>query len=263
MNLQYKNWLMVAVTFCAFLLTSCNNDDQDAIDANEIGSINLEFDNVYNNADFSFNTNYTNSNGEVVKFTNAKYIVSNVILTKEDGTTFEIPKNESYFIVNEEDASSREILLTNIPAGNYSKVTFGIGVDQEKFNTGETGQGNFITTAQTEGMLWSWSAGYKFLSLEGTFTTPSITSATQFRVHTGQTSTSYNYTTVTLDFPDKALVRKTITPDVHIFADLAKAIDGTNKINFTEGADVMFGAKLALITTNLSSVFSVDHVHND
>ena len=74
---------------------------------------------------------------------------------------------------------------------------------------------------------------------------------------------------VTLNFPDKALVRTTITPDVHIFADVAKIIDGTNKIKLTDnnmggmGAMIMSGANLPLVTANLSNMFSVDHVHND
>jgi hypothetical protein len=55
-----------------------------------------------------------------------------------------------------------------------------------------------------------------------------------FMVHTGKSGDYYNYTSVTLPFPDVALVRPTITPDVHIFADVAKIIDGTNKIKLTD-----------------------------
>jgi hypothetical protein len=46
-------------------------------------------------------------------------------------------------------------------------------------------------------------------------------------------------------------------------ADLSQLIDGTNKINFSESATVMGGAKLALVTANISSMFTIDHVHND
>jgi hypothetical protein len=111
--------------------------------------------------------------------------------------------------------------------------------------------------------MWSWSAGYKFIAFEGTFTTPTVTTAKEFKVHTGQTGTDYNYIEVTLDFPENALVRTTITPQVHIMADLSQLIDGTNKINFSESATVMGGAKLALVTANISSMFTIDHVHND
>jgi len=69
--------------------------------------------------------------------------------------------------------------------------------------------------------------------------------------------------------PSKALVRNTITPVVHIVADLSKIIDGTNKIKLSDnnmggmGAMIMGGANLPLITANLNGMFRIDHVHND
>jgi hypothetical protein len=111
--------------------------------------------------------------------------------------------------------------------------------------------------------MWSWSAGYKFVAFEGTFTSPTVTTATDYKVHTGQTGTDYNYTEVTLNFPNNALVRSSITPQVHIMADLQHIIDGTNKISLTTQPTIMGGSKLALVTANLSNMFEVHHVHND
>ena len=150
-----------------------------------------------------------------------------------------------------------------MPAANYNKISFGIGVDKAQFDLGATGQGDFLATAQTAGMMWSWSAGYKFVAFEGTFTSSTFPTETMYKVHTGQTGTDYNYTTVTLDFPDLAKVRTTITPQVHIMADVKHLIDGTNKLSLTEQATVMGGAKLALVTANISNMFEVEHVHND
>jgi hypothetical protein len=83
-------------------------------------------------------------------------------------------------------------------------------------------------------------------------------------VHTGKTGTIYNYSEVTLNLPDNALVRTNITPQVHIMADLKKVIDGTTVINFEEGLDVMSGTKVQNISANnVPSLFEVEHVHND
>jgi uncharacterized protein related to proFAR isomerase len=73
-----------------------------------------------------------------------------------------------------------------------------------------------------------------------------------FKVHTGQTGTDYNYTTVSLDLKTKALVRSTITPQIHIVADLSKVLNSTNVIKLDNnasgtGANIM-GGKLPLIT---------------
>lgn len=267
MKFQLKT--IVAALAISLALTSCSNDDDPAEVITGEGNLKLEFDNVYKDADLAFNTAYVNSNGETVKISKAKYIVSNIVLTKEDGSTYTVPKSESYFIVDESDATSQMIELDNIPAGNYTKVKFGIGVDQAQFNLGATGQGDFLALAQAEGMMWSWSAGYKFVAFEGMFTSSTVTTDTMFMVHTGQTGTNYNYTEITLNLPEQATVRTTITPDVHIFADVAKIIDGTNKIMLTDnnmggmGAMIMGGANLPLITSNLSGMFTVNHVHND
>lgn len=264
MKFQLKK--IAAVVVIAISFFSCSNDDE-VISGN--GNLKLEFDNVYNANNLAFNTPYTNSNGEVVKINKLKYIVSNIVLTKADGTTFTLPKSQSYFIVDEATAASALLNLPNIPAANYTKVSFGIGVDQAQFNLGATGQGDFLALAQTAGMMWSWSAGYKFLAFEGTFTSLTVTTATSFMVHTGQTGTDYNYTTVSLNLPTNALVRTTITPQVHIMADISKVLDGTNKISLTAsngmgmGAMIMSGDKLPLITSNLPNMFSVEHVHND
>jgi hypothetical protein len=185
------------------------------------------------------------------------------VLTKTDGSTYTVPKSQSYFFVNEANAASTILNLPNIPAGNYNKVTFGVGVDQAQFDMGASGQGTLWTDAQALGMTWSWAAGYKFIKFEGTVTSTSHTNA-NFRVHTGKTGTIYNYTEVSLDFPDNALVRTNITPQVHIMADLKKVIDGTTKINFEEGLDVMSGTKVQNISANnVPSLFEVEHVHND
>ena len=260
MKFQFKN--ILAVTAIAFTMFSCSNDNNNETVTGE-GSLKLEFDNIYNDADLAFNTPYTNSNGEVIKVNKIKYIVSNIVLTEADGSTYTVPKSESYFIIDEENAASTLLEIQNIPAGNYTQVSYGIGVDQEQFNLGATGQGDFLTQAQTAGMMWSWSAGYKFVAFEGTFTSSTVTTETQYKVHTGQTGTAYNYNTITLDLPDTALVRTTITPQIHIFADLKYIIDGTNKLSLADQATVMGGSKLELVTANLSDMFSVNHVHND
>ena len=75
----------------------------------------------------------------------------------------------------------------------------------------------------------------------------------------------YNYAEITISFPSVAKVRTTITPQVHIIADAKKVVDGDNKIAVTTGTsgDIMSGDRLALVTANVSKMFTIDHVHND
>lgn len=258
MKFQIKNILAFLALALAF--ASCT-DNNETISGE--GTIGLEFDNVYGDANLAFDTPYTNTNGEVIKVTNAIYIISNIVLTKEDGSTYTLPKSESYFFVNEADAASTILELPNIPAANYTKVSFGLGVDKAQFDAGADGQGTMWTDAQSLKMTWSWAAGYKFLRFEGTVNSTSHKDAV-FRVHTGKTGDVYNYTTINLDFPSKATVRTNVTPDVHIFADLKKVIDSKTVINFEDALDVMGGTPVQNISANnVPTMFRVDHVHND
>ncbi|WP_291149733.1 MbnP family protein [Flavobacterium sp. UBA7680] len=265
-NTLYRALAIVTLSISLF---SCSSDD-DSNNVSGNGKLILEFDNAYGANDLILNTQgNTTSNSEVLKVSLVKYIVSNVVLTKADGTTFTYPKSKSYFIADESSAEGREFELTDVPAGDYVKVKFGIGVDEEQWKLGAAGQGDFLAKADAAGMMWSWAAGYKFLAFEGTFTSPTVTTATPFMIHTGKTGTDYNYTEVTVDMPTKALVRTTITPEVHLITDLSKIIDGKNKIKLSDnnmggmGAMIMGGANLPLITQNISAMFRVDHVHND
>lgn len=257
----------IAVVAIAITLVSCSKSD-DAITGT--GALKVEFENGFaDNALVLGSATVPTSQNEVLKISSVKYIVSNIVLTKEDGTTFTYPKEQSYFIVDEAIPSSLLLNLSNIPAANYKSIKFGIGVDQAQYDLGQTGIANFWTTAQNAGMTWSWASGFKFLAFEGTFTSSTVTTDTSFMIHTGKTGTDYNYTEVSLNLPTNALVRTNITPQIHLSTDLSKIIDGTNKINLTAhngmgmGAMIMGGADLPLITANLASMFSVEHVHND
>lgn len=257
----------VAIVAIAIALVSCSNSD-DSISGT--GNLKVQFENGFADNVLVFGSpTVATSQNEVLKISSIKYIISNIVLTKEDGTTFTYPKSQSYFIVDQATPASLVLDLTNVPAANYKAIKFGVGVDQAQYELGQTGIADFWTAAQNAGMTWSWASGFKFLAFEGTFTSSTVTTDTSFMIHTGKTGTDYNYTEVSLALPTNALVRTNITPQIHLSTDLSQIIDGTNKINLTDhndmgmGAMIMGGADLPLITANLANMFSVEHVHND
>lgn len=86
------------------------------------------------------------------------------------------------------------------------------------------------------------------LSFEGTFTSPTLLIDTPFAINTN------NYKEVSLSLlPTKAFVRSNITPEIHMNVELSKSIDGVNLTNIN----------LDVVTNNLPSIFSIEHIHND
>lgn len=267
----YKQMKLIKFTFALLVcaaITSCSSDDSTEDLTGQTGDIVLKFDNGVGDQDFIFGTSYDKSNDESFKLETLKYIVSNIRLTDNEGNTFMYPSDSNVFIVNEADGNTAGeiwVTLNDIDAANYTAITFGIGIDQERFALGADGQGDFLTEAQDEGMLWSWASGYKFIRFDGTYSTSTVTDE-GLNLHMGSVGTSLdNYKETTLSLPNEVLVREDKTPEIHIKADIMMAFDGVTSVNFTDGYDQVHvdAVETPVIATNVASMFSVHHVHND
>lgn len=255
---------LFVVTLFLSVLTSCDSNDDESTELMGENSVTIEFDNSVGSDDLLLaTTSYTNSQDETLTITRLNYIVSNFRLTNDQGAVFTYEKDDSYFITSEETGST-EVHLENVPAGKYVSVTFGIGVDQEKYLQGAEGQGSFLTAAEESNMTWSWQAGYKFLNFEGTFTSATVTEATDFKVHMGSHGSSLdNYKEVTLSLGSEALVSDEMSPIIHLVADANTILDGENKLSLTEQSVIMVSEeKSPKVALNTASMFTVDHVHN-
>ncbi len=246
-----------------FVSFSCTNTEDDILYGK--GNLSLEFDNSYGDSDLILNTtSYLANETEKIKISKVTYIISNIRLEKADGTIFTYPKNDSYFIVDEFVNSSQFISLSNIPEGDYTKITFGIGVDQEKYLEGATGQGNFLTLAQDAEMMWSWQAGYKFLVFEGEYTSINSPTPSAFAFHMGSHGKVLdNYREVTLSLPNSARIRTDKIPEIHVVSNVFYILSGSTKFLLDEGSQIHVDAlKSPKIANNTSEMFYIDHVHN-
>ena len=245
-------------------LASCSSDDDATQNLSGENNLTIEFDNSVNGDDLLLGTStYVNGNNETLTINRFNYIVSNFVLIDAEGNEYTYPKDAGYFVISEEEEMT-EVMLQNIPAGEYVAVRFGVGVDQEKYLQGAEGQGDFLQVAEETEMMWSWQAGYKFLNFEGSFTSPTVTTATDFKIHMGSHGSSLdNYKEVTVEMPTAALVSDALSPVLHFEVDANKILDGNTKILLSEKAVVMVDeVKSPQIAVNATGMFRVDHVHN-
>ncbi|WP_418513554.1 MbnP family protein [Corallibacter sp.] len=258
--------LMLAIT-----ILSCSSDD-DALLATSLvgqkGDVVIKFDNGVGDQDFIFGVNYNKSNGESYKLESLKYLISNVKLKDANGIEYVYPYDENIFIVDEADANNAGeiyITLNNVDAANYTELTFGVGIDQERYALGAEGQGDFLEVAQEEGMLWSWATGYRFTRFDGTYSS-AVTTDGALNVHMGSVGTDLdNYREVTLPFPNTVRVRPGVEPQIHVQADISKVFDGETSVNFEEGYSQVHTdpQTTPVIANNISKMFVVHHVHNE
>ena len=253
----------VTVLFATTIISCTSNNDDEILDGE--GTLEVKFDNSYKTSDLLLNTtSYGAVETEKVTITALKYIVSNIRFEKSDGTIFEYPTERSFFIVDESNTDTQKFNLTNIPEGNYTKITFGIGVDQETYLKGAEGQGDLLDKAQEMGMMWSWQAGYKFFLFEGNYTSSTV-EETAFAFHMGSHGSNLdNYKEVTLTLPNTVLVRAESKSSIHVVADVSKILDGETTFLLENDDQIHVDAvKSPQIAVNVNQMFTVHHVHNN
>lgn len=251
-----KKIKLIILTLGFFTIISCGDDDK------EYGNVELNFTNTIDNTPIELvNTSYINGSSETYTISELKYIISNIVLIDADGSEFVYPVAKSYFVVNEEIAESKKILLSDIPSGTYTSIRFGIGVDQSNYPL--DGLNDFIPTADENGMLWSWSAGYKFIKFEGTYT-PEGGSAADFTIHVGSHATVLdNYKEVTLDLSNSFTIKETTSPSIPIEADIAKIFDSNNTHSLEVKSDIQVDPVNApKIAENIQTMFTVSSASN-
>jgi len=258
--------LLAAASF--MILSSCSDDDASG---DTTAPITIHFDNVVGSTNLQLNTSdyvYTNSKSETYKVSTLKYYVSNIILKKADGTTYTDPVKSDgsagYYLIDESNAESQEVTLENVPVGEYTAVTFTIGVDASQVNQGaQTG-----ALDPANNLFWSWNSGYIFMMLEGA--SPASTETDdEFAFHVGGykddagSSQVNNIRTVTLSFNgDTAPVRAQHEPEVHLLFDVNKFLNGTGEqVTFSASASRHSPMSCKDLANNIIGAFVVDHVH--
>jgi hypothetical protein len=159
-----KAFFLAMSIFALATISSCKKDEEETITpapTATTGSVTLEMEHMFNDLEFALGTEYTTAAGENVTFNTTKYYVSNIKFTKTDGSVF--TQSESYYLVDLSADGSNLLTISDVPTGDYTDITFTIGVDSTRNVSGA--QSGALSVAN--GMFWSWNSGYIFAKLEG------------------------------------------------------------------------------------------------
>jgi len=104
---------------------------------------------------------YTNAAGFKMSVTRLQYFISDINLTNANGGSYLI--NQAFFM-DAKDLSFASINLTNVPFGNYTGMTFNIGLDSV-MNVPY----GLPLTPENNNMVWptTMGGGYHFMKMEG------------------------------------------------------------------------------------------------
>jgi hypothetical protein len=217
----------------------------------------LELNNVVGDQALVLGQSYTMPSGDQITVSKFNYIISNVKLTRDNGTEWAEP--ESYHLVKQADTGSRTFDIKNAPAGNYNKLTFTIGVDSARNTAGaQTG----ALDVQND-MYWSWNSGYIFLKIEGT--SPQSSSG-QYAYHVGGFRSPYNtIRTVSPALPSGSSLRLEAgkTTQLQLKADVQKIFSGPTSIRLAQmnATGHMPDARSVQLANNYAAgLFRIDNV---
>jgi hypothetical protein len=253
--------LLLGLSLAALTFGGCNNNDPEP--AVQTGEMSIEMEHLVGSTALKLSTtpttyDYATPSGEQFNVTTFRYYVSNIKLQRADGTEYVQP--DSYYLVDEAKPAFKTLVLKNVPVGDYTGLSFMVGVDAPH-NTAGAQQGVLAPSD----MFWSWTSGYIFLKMEGY--SPTAPSATHFmQFHIGGFEGSDNaLRTITPTVPAgvKMLVRTDHFPEVHMKVDLLKMFTGTTTVQFSNFAIPHGpGANAAKVATNYAAgMFQFDHVH--
>lgn len=248
--MKYCN-LLFLIAASLFMGCSSDNDAQP-----EPGTLTIEVDHVVGTEPLTQNgATYRTPTGDEFTVSTFKYYLSNFTLHKVDGTIYKVP--ESYYLINAFDDESREILLENIPAGDYTSLDFIIGVDSARTVAGpHTG-----VLSPDEEMYWSEESGYVFLKMEGT-SPQAPDGQLAFQVG-GYRKPNNAIRTISPSLNGATLqIRKDRTPAVHLQADVMSLFTGPNTIRFGELPGMKIGPYAMKMADNYAAgMITVEHVH--
>ncbi|MDU0371367.1 MbnP family protein [Hymenobacter endophyticus] len=253
--MTFRSFTFLLFASLATTLSACKDDADLTVPA--AGTLDIEVDNVVGTAPLALNTGtYFTPLGQQFTVSTFNYYITNVKLKKADGTEYAEP--ESYHLVRETDAASKAFTLNNVPAGDYTALSFVLGVDSVRNVSGA--QVGALDPAN--GMFWTWNSGYIYTKMEGS--SPQAGGNRQLVFHIGGFKKPNNtICTVSPSLNGAVIqVRKDRHPTVHLASDVLKMFTGPNTINFTTLSNTMGGSSSVLVADNQAAgMFRVEHIH--
>lgn len=274
-SLQY----IISALLLSVSLWSCQESENP--DLNETGEMIVKFDNYVGNRPLvldptgSTNYRYTLPNGQEFNITRFGYYISHIKLEGPNGEVFVDPMLASaaeikgYYRIDQSDPSTFEIRLKDIPAGQYNKISFNLGVKEDGIVEGAVAG---ILDRAAGGWFWNWNSGFIHYMFEGHSPASERVQGelrNRIRLHLGGwknisptdgTPQRFFDNNVTISLPFDATVRvnKTMRPSPHIHMDALQVI---GQADFAIDNNIHTPLEGRPFAQRLSDAFVVDHTH--
>jgi len=210
------------------------------------GSMKVEFEHFLGDQALRVDdVQYYNAAGQSFTVSKLKYYVSNMMLYSTDGAEVSFG---GYYLIDEDKPDSKDIILENVPAGDYNAIGFTVGVDSLHNCSGA--QSGALDPVNA--MYWTWNTGYIFLKLEGK-SPASKSPGHLFEFHIGGYKAPANcIRTVRLQMPARRA-----GAEIYIKADISLLLSAPSQVDFSKLSSVTDFHNAPMIADNYAHMFSI------
>ncbi|WP_434386977.1 MbnP family protein [Melittangium boletus] len=234
------------------------------------GTLSLKAELTLGGAPLALDRPYTLASGARISFTELRYWLTSVQLEKADGTRVLVPG--SYYLMDFMKAqplngTSTEVTLEaahrdtvqarEVPAGQYTALTFNLGVDPTYNDNLSRQTGELSVLKNMSAVTWMWFTSYIFTKTQGTYVKADGTSA-PFAWETG---TNADLRTVRFAFPSPVTVNSQRKLDITLNADAARLFT-TYSPNTTSTINASTETERERLSNDFASMFSLVSVEN-
>jgi len=244
------------------LLGGCKKDPESPALQSATGTVAVEITNVAGTKPVALDgTAYATPGGETFTITTLKYYISNILLTKADGSSYAVPR--VYHLVDASKQATTKFTLDSIPAGSYTGMKFTVGVDSTTTKADPLSLTGDLNPANN--MYWAWASGHIFLKLEGTVTSAGNKALT---AHIGGYRAPYSaIVTAAPPLPagQNLLVHPDLAPTIQLSADVLKLFDGKTHIALSSFPTAMSpsAASVQVAQNYAAGMFTVKRIYAD
>lgn len=169
---------------------------------------------------------FSDSAGQIFSVEKLDYYLSNIKLRNRETGDFYFEVNSYHLVRAMNNPKNWEIILRNVPKKKFSEIEISIGVDNgANHSTDKIGD-----LDPTNFMVWDWTTGYKFLSIQGKYKVASDSGNYVF--HVGE---DHNFKTMNYKFKDILSTNYDIVKDgqIILYADVSAIFQSPNPIQLT------------------------------
>lgn len=214
-------------------------------------NINLTLNHEWNGETFQYGQLYTDEQGRKVEITRVQYYLSGISLTHDAGQTTDL--TSTYVLAS---ANISEYSLGSADVSSVEGISFDLGVDQATNHLDPSQYAdNHPLALQSPSMHWGWSAGYRFVVIEGNIDSDGdnqVDKLFQFHV-TGDNNYLVNVDPLTISSSES-----NSELDIELYVNIADWVNGIDLVSagLNHGVRTINGDLMN--NTNTNTVFSTE-----